>query len=162
MKKASREPETKHYQQTRNNKLKTDRICYKWNNFKCWKGKNCIYDHPVRCDAYVNNNPCIKDPCKLYHPQVCWANQSRKVCRWGERCKFRHVHDNVQRNSHWKYENRTHHRIQQTPYPQSGIPTTTKADMAFQTNVIKKVVMMVITMDTEIAIEMARIFGWID
>ena len=44
-------------------------------------------------------------------------NLSRKVCRWGERCKFRHVHDNVQRNSHWKYENRTHHRIHQTPPP---------------------------------------------
>ena len=48
-----------------------------------------------------------------------------------------------------------------TPH-QLGIPITTKVDMAFQTNVIKKVVMMVITIDTEIAIEMARIFGWID
>ena len=49
--------------------------------------------------------------------------------------------------------------------PQSGIPNTTKVDIAFQTNVIKKVLMMVmivITMDTETAIEMARIFGWID
>ena len=37
--------------------------------------------------------------------------------------------------------------------------------MAFQMNVIKQVHMMgmmVITVDTEIIIEMARIFGWID
>ena len=116
MKKASSVPETKH-QQIRNNKPKTYRVCYKWNNFKCWKGKNCMYDHPVICDAYVNKKHCIKDPCDLYHPQVCRVNLSRKVCRWGERCKFRHVHDNVQRNSQWKYENRTHHRIHQKPPP---------------------------------------------
>ena len=46
--------------------------------------------------------------------------------------------------------------------PQFGIPIITKEDMAFQTSVIKKVLMMVITVDTEITIEIARIFGWID
>ena len=114
MKKASMEPETKHYQQTSNNKLKTDRVCYKWFNFLCWKGKNCTYDHPDMCDADVNEKPCKKDPCDLYHPQVCRVNLGHKVCRWGETCKFRHVHDNVQRNSHWRYATKTpYYRIHQ-------------------------------------------------
>ena len=59
-----------------------------------------------------------------------------------------------------------HHITEYTKTPpQFGIPNTTKVDIAFQTNVIKKVLMMVmivIAMNTETAIEMARIFGWID
>ena len=36
MKKASVEPDTKHY-----------RVCYRYINYKCWKGKkDCTYDHP--------------------------------------------------------------------------------------------------------------------
>jgi len=113
------------------------------------------------CDVDVNEKPCKKDPCGLYHPKVCRVNLGHKVYRWGERCKFRHLHDNVQRNSHWKYANKTPHlRIYQPP-PQLGILIITKVDMAFQTSVIKKVLMMVNTVDTEITIEIARIFGWI-
>ena len=97
------------------NKIKADRVCYKWNNFKCWRGEFCKFEHPEMCVAYVNKKPCTEDSCGLYHPQICMANLSRKVCKWGDRCKFRHVHDNVQRNSYRKYENRTHHRIQQPP-----------------------------------------------
>ena len=52
-----------------------------------------------------------------------------------------------------------HHITEYTKTPpQFGIPIITKDDMAFQTSVIK-VLMMVITVDTVITIEIARIFG---
>ena len=55
-----------------------------------------------------------------------------------------------------------HHITEHTKTPhQLGIPIITKVDMAFYTSIIKKVLMMVITVDTEITIEIARIFGWI-
>ena len=68
------------------------------------------------CNADINKEQCRKNPCNLYHPQLCRANLSQKVCRWGEKCKFRHTHENVLRNSHWRNENKTpHHRIHHGP-----------------------------------------------
>ena len=102
--------------QLSNHNLRSDKVCWKWVNFKCWKDKNCTYDHPEMCNADINKEQCRKNPCNLYHPQVCRANLSQKVCRWGEKCKFRHTHENVLRNSHWRNENKTpHHRIHHGP-----------------------------------------------
>ena len=67
--------------QISNHKLKTDRVCWKWVNFKCWKGENCTYDHPEMCNADIDKEQCRKNPCNLYQSQVCKANLSHKVCR---------------------------------------------------------------------------------
>ena len=55
-----------------------------------------------------------------------------------------------------------HHIIEYTKdLPQLGIPNITKVDMASQTSVIRKVLMLIITAETEKIIEIALIFGWI-
>ena len=100
-----------------NNNHNTDRVCWKWVNFKCWRNNNCKYDHPEMCEADIDRKPCSKNPCNLFHPQLCNANQNRKVCRWGEKCKYRHTQDNIPRYSHRKhYNNTSHHRTPDDNY----------------------------------------------
>ena len=52
------------------------------------------------CDSDVNMTVCRRNPCDLYHLQVCSTNVRGKVCKWGERCKFRHLYNDVQGHSH--------------------------------------------------------------
>ena len=78
--------------------IKKDKVCWKWINLKCEKGKNCIFDHPKMCNAKIKNEKCRENPCDLYHPLLCWANSNQKICKWGEICKFRHTYENTQRN----------------------------------------------------------------
>ena len=99
-----------------NNNHNTDRVCWKWVNFKCWRNNSCKYDHPEMCEADIDRKPCSKNPCNLYHPQLCNANQNRKVCRWGEKCKYRHTQDNIPRYSHRKHNNTSHHRTPDDNY----------------------------------------------
>ena len=106
MKRASVELDTKH-----------NRVCYRWINYRCWKGKDCTYDHPDMCEADVNEGHCKKNSCDLYHPQICRANLSYRVCRWGDICKFRHVHDDVLVNNHRDYTYKTTHRRRHQRYP---------------------------------------------
>merc|ERR1711874_310345 len=72
--------------QISNHKPMTDRVCWKWINFKCWKGEDCTFEHPS-----IYRKHC-KKKCDLYHPQVYNANLSFKICKWGEKCKFRHLY----------------------------------------------------------------------
>ena len=68
------------------------------------------------CNAEIKNKKCRIKPCTLYHPQLCRANSNKKVCKWGEICKFRHTYENTQRNSFWRNENKTpHHNIHHGP-----------------------------------------------
>ena len=58
IKKASVEPDTKHY-----------KVCYKYINYKCWKGKkDCTYNHPDMCEADVNEKPCKKNSMQSLPP----------------------------------------------------------------------------------------------
>ena len=36
------------------------------------------------CDSDVYMTVCRKNPCNLYHPQVCSTNSRGKVCKWGK------------------------------------------------------------------------------
>jgi len=46
--------------QINNHKPMTDRVCWKWINFKCWKDGDCTYEHPGMCDADINRKQCKK------------------------------------------------------------------------------------------------------
>ena len=70
--------------QTGNHRPRSDNICGRWVNYKCWKGENCTFKHPVMCDSDVNRTYYTKIPCDLYHPQVCSTNLSHKICKWGK------------------------------------------------------------------------------
>ena len=52
------------------------------------------------CDSDVYRKVCERIPCDLYHPQVCSANLSHKICKWGAECKFRHLNNDVQGYGH--------------------------------------------------------------
>ena len=80
----------------------TDDVCWRYINYRCWRGENCIFKHPILCESDIHKTYCGSktDPCDLYHPQVCSTYLLCKVCKWGDRCKFRHVDNNVQRHSH--------------------------------------------------------------
>ena len=69
--------------QTSNHKPRTDNVCWRWINYKCWKGEDCTFEHPNICDSDVNRKLCRRNPCDLYHPQICSTNLSHKVCKWG-------------------------------------------------------------------------------
>ena len=46
--------------QISNHKPMTDRVCWKWINFKCWKGEDCTFEHPSICDADIYRKHCKK------------------------------------------------------------------------------------------------------
>ena len=82
MKKVSVEPDTKR-----------DDVCWRYINYMCWRGENCHFRHPTLCESLINGTSCgtEKEPCNLYHPQICYTYQRYNVCKWGDRCKFRHI-----------------------------------------------------------------------
>ena len=146
MKKASVEPDTKRYEKNRktresrqdsisqinsnnrkqkiNHKPRIENVCGKWINYKCWKGEDCTLEHPVMCESDVNLTKCgsKENPCILYHPQVCITYYKWKECSWGERCKFRHISNNVQGHNHRDNRHRqdSHYKQYDDHYDQYG------------------------------------------
>ena len=88
-----------HKKQISNHKPMTDQVCWKWINFKCWKGEDCTFEHPVICDSDVNRTYCRRTPCDLYHPQVCSTNLSHKISKWGKNVNL-DIYIMMYRNSH--------------------------------------------------------------
>ena len=83
-----------------NHRPRTKNVCGRWVNHKCWRGEECTFEHPVMCDSDVNRTDCGRIPCDHYHLQVCSANLSHRICKWGAECKFRHVYNDVQGYGH--------------------------------------------------------------
>ena len=49
-------------------KLKTDDVCRKWINYRCWKGRDCTFKHPILCESDIERTDYRKDPCDLSPP----------------------------------------------------------------------------------------------
>ena len=81
-------------------KQKVDEVCKYWTINKCKKGKNCKYSHPIMCGETLSVGYCGTESCGHYHPQVCRANMNHRECKWGVRCRFRHIHRSVTSSSY--------------------------------------------------------------
>ena len=79
---------------------KVDEVCKYWTANKCQNGENCKYAHPIMCGETLSVGYCSTESCSHYHPQVCRTNMNHKECRWGVRCRFRHIYRNVTSNSY--------------------------------------------------------------
>ena len=100
------------------------------------------------CDADVNKKPCKKDPCDLYHPQICRANLVIEYVDGVKRVNL-DMYMMVYKEITTGVMQIKHHIIEYTKdLPQLGIPNI-KVDMASQTSVIRKVLMLIITADTD-------------
>ena len=93
------------------------KVCWKWVNDKCWRGKNCKFEHPSLCNDILNNQQCNSRQCNQYHPQICRANKNKEMCRWGEQCKFRHINNNIYiRGNQQKHANAGNYKNRNKPY----------------------------------------------
>ena len=90
MKKVSAKPDIKRDDTKRHD------ICWRHINYMCWRGVDCRFKHPNLCESLVDGTPCGtgKELCNLYHPEICRNYLWYKVCKWGDRCKYRHI-DNM-------------------------------------------------------------------
>ena len=84
---------------TKRDDTKRDDICWKHINYRCYRGVDCPFKHPNLCESRVDGTPCGtgKERCNLYHPEICRNYRWYKVCKWGDRCKYRHI-DNMKRH----------------------------------------------------------------
>ena len=65
--------------------IKRDDIYRRSINYRCWRGVDCHFKHPTLCESLINGTSCCteKEPCNLYHPQICYTYLRHKVCKWG-------------------------------------------------------------------------------
>ena len=80
-------------------KQKVDEVCKYWTIKKCQNGKNCKYAHPIMCGETLSVGYCGTESCSHYHPQVCRENMNHRACKWGVRCRFRHINRSVTDNN---------------------------------------------------------------
>ena len=94
MKKVSAKPDTK--PDIKRDDTKRNDICWRHINYRCWRGVDCRFKHPNLCESLVDGTPCGtgKELCNLYHPEICHNYLWYKVCKWGDKCKYRHI-DNM-------------------------------------------------------------------
>ena len=72
---------------------KREIVCRNWAKDKCIENYNCLYKHPIKCEEIIRKGYCNNRQCQYYHPKICWDNLRMEKCKRGDRCIFRHVHD---------------------------------------------------------------------
>ena len=89
-------------------------VCRFWAIGKCSKN-DCRFAHPVICRDMIRNGQCNKMQCKTYHPKICKENKKHELCRWGDKCRFRHINRVTQNtpNKDYFHQYRNGESIQQ-------------------------------------------------
>ncbi|CAL4230194.1 unnamed protein product [Meganyctiphanes norvegica] len=102
------------------NQMESEQICHYWRKYRCKKGNKCLFNHPKLCESHIKTGECreVKKTCGNYHPIICRNNLRNEKCNYGDRCKFRHINreDNREnlsnyyvsedRNRNWQNRNR--------------------------------------------------------
>ena len=72
----------------------SERICHYWRKNICKKGSKCLFKHPELCETQIKTGKYqdyFTNICNKYHPMICLNNMRKEPCKYGERCKFRHI-----------------------------------------------------------------------
>ncbi|CAL4088181.1 unnamed protein product, partial [Meganyctiphanes norvegica] len=75
------------------NQMESEKICHYWRKYRCKKGNKCLFNHPKLCESHIKTGECreVKKQCGNYHPIICRNNLRNEKCNYGDRCKFRHI-----------------------------------------------------------------------
>ena len=102
---------------------KNTTLCRFYKNGRCKKGLDCRFEHPKICNKFrqfgdiKHNEKGCKDPCNLFHPNVCRDSQRNKTCKWSE-CRFFHLKGTKKLN-----ENQSQNRFNNNSHSSQSIST---------------------------------------
>ena len=65
-------------------------VCRYWAAGNCLK-ENCNFSHPEICRYILRVGKCNNRQCTEFHPQICEASMNNERCKWGDRCRLRHL-----------------------------------------------------------------------
>ena len=90
---------------------KKNKVCEELAKNECTDRDNCTYEHPILCKNWVSRGDCWgweNKRCKLYHPALCWQYLGQRDCKNGNRCRYRHIHEDTKKdNNHMNNKYRT-------------------------------------------------------